>query len=141
MAERQKSTSRGLVSALSERFKIRSASETRPAQVFSKTEPTPPTNPPSTVAKRPPLARNTTTTTTNTPIGQPSTSKPPPAMPPAVVGPKQFKKCKSATFQIDGHYYTIGLYRFLYYFDVGGCVMCRYIQIMFAIIYTQKIKF
>lgn len=110
MAEKPNTTSnypksQGLVSALSERFKIRSASETR-TSVTSKTETTPVSASPSVVTKRPPLARNTPTSTS---IGQPSTSKPP-ATSPAVVGPKQFKKCKSATFQIDGHYYTIGLY-------------------------------
>lgn len=97
----------GLVSTLSEKFKIRSASETRVN--FDKSGSSTPTMTSTTssiVTKRPPLARNTPTNSSLN-LGQPSTSKVPTA--PIAVGPKQFKKCKSATFQIDGHYYTIGL--------------------------------
>lgn len=112
MAEKQNSTSnyrksQGLVSALSERFKLRSSSETRmPTRAPTTAVPS---SSSSVVTKLPPQPR-TTTTTTNTSTSQPSSSKPP-----AVVGPKQFKKCKSATFQIDGHYYTIGLLYFVFH--------------------------
>lgn len=105
MAEKQNSnnyakTGQGLVSALSERFKMRSSSETRLPPVASSSSSS---SSPSPLNQIPPHSSTASS-------GQKaSTSKPPPP-PPAVAGPKQFKKCKSATFQIDGHYYTIGLY-------------------------------
>ena len=34
---------------------------------------------------------------------------PPPALPPPFLHQKIFKKCKSATFQLDGATYTIGI--------------------------------
>lgn len=37
----------------------------------------------------------------------------PPPPPPLGLNAKLFKKCKSATFQIDGATYTIGLYNFI----------------------------
>lgn len=122
MAEKQNSTSnyrkgQGLVSALSERFKLRSSSESR---MPSKAPSIPVASSSSVVTRLPPHPRNTTTTT-QTSTGEPSSSKPP-----AVMGPKQFKKCKSATFQIDGHYYTIGLLHIMLYIISIVFIFCTF---------------
>lgn len=42
---------------------------------------------------------------------QKSKGPPPPPLPPPYPHQKLFKKCKSATFQLDGATYTIGKYR------------------------------
>jgi hypothetical protein len=40
--------------------------------------------------------------------------------PPLAATAKMFKKCKSATFQIDGHTYTIGRFFYFYFMDNLG---------------------
>lgn len=68
------------------------------------------------VSKRPPLSRRPDNSSlplyrqTSAKTAQGSMSKASSSSATASSSARQFKKCMSATFEIDGHYYTIGRY-------------------------------